>query len=170
MNKIIKDPISDFDIKYYLPSAKILIYEELKNYDHIDDILIKDKDFAFILYPVDSKYNGHWMCILKYDDKIEHFDPLSVYPDNELEYTDIKTPLYLTKLYDKSKYEIVYNKFEFQKWSPNVRTCGRHSIFRAIQLKYNNLDLCGYCKLMKNLKKQYKLSFDEIVSTFINKI
>jgi hypothetical protein len=178
MEKIISSPLDDQTLREYLPNAKIIPYDELKNYKTIEELLPNPKDYAIILYLLESPTSGHWTCILR-DDKrgtIEHFDSYRVYPDKELNWIDCKTRKelgvncpYLSKLYDKTKKKVVYNNVKYQSDNSQIQTCGRHCVWRIINFLENNMDLKKYANLMKRLKKNMNLNYDEIVSYFINK-
>ena len=46
--------MGDDDIRYYLPKATIITYDELSNYKQIEDLLPKHKSYFILLYPVQS--------------------------------------------------------------------------------------------------------------------
>ena len=172
-----KKPISDEDIKAYLPDAKIIVYEDLEKYNDIDELLPKEKDFVIILYEW-KKNNGHWTCLLKYDDTLEFFDPLGNTDKHILGWVPFKMRKllgedehYLTDLLDKakSKYKVVVNKMKIQ--SEEANTCGRHVIARIIAFLADNEDLPEYQKMLKQIRKKFnnKLNYDEIISQIITK-
>lgn len=179
INKTKLIPMGDDDIKKFLPDAKIITYDELKNYKSIDQLLPNEKDYAIILY-LNSKNNGHWIAIMKNKDKkdktiIEYFDsygnpidqPLLWWNEEHLEGLGVDD-IYLTKLLNKSGYKTVYNKEKYQNGNPDIKSCGRHIVFRLLNHLKGDLDLASYNKIMKQLKKDLKCSYDQIVSGFVN--
>ena len=179
INRLKKIPLGDDDIKKFLPDAKIITYDELKKYNSIDQLLPNEKDYAIILY-LNSKNNGHWVAIMRDKDKkdktiIEYFDsygqpidqPLLWWNEEHLEGLGVDD-IYLTKLLIKSGYKTVYNKEKYQNGNPDIKTCGRFCIFRLLNFLLGDIDLPTFTKMMKQLKKDLKCSYDEIVSGFIN--
>jgi len=89
MDRIAK-PMTDSDLQRYLgaPSSKYIVkYSDLDNYNTINDLLPKEKDFKIILTEQEFN-NGHWTCIMRYkdDDKdvIEYFNSYGSKPSYEL--------------------------------------------------------------------------------------
>ena len=44
------EPLDDADIKYYLPDAKILVYDELNFFNNIEDLLPRNNTYFILLY------------------------------------------------------------------------------------------------------------------------
>jgi hypothetical protein len=63
-DKIEDIPMSDLDIKFYFPKAKIYTYKDLRRFNSIDQLLPKDKDYCFVLYE-HSPRSGHWVALMK---------------------------------------------------------------------------------------------------------
>ena len=72
---------------------------------------------------------------------------------------------YLSKLFDKTKLEVVYNTEDYQAERRGVNTCGRHVIFR---LKNINKSLDEYHKFFKEQTKKLKTDYDGVVAHFID--
>jgi hypothetical protein len=175
LEEIIEDPLGDNDIRQYLPNAKILKYSELSNYKTIDDLMPDNTDFSVILYE-DSPNKGHWVCVLKYKPYIEFFDSFGGSPDSQLGWVSCKvrrmldqSKTYLTDLFNKSPYDIIYNPIKYQATNDDINTCGRHCVFRILNLMKQNRDLAQYYELMKKLKEETNETYDEIVANIINK-
>ena len=83
LKKIKAKPMSDSDIHYYYPKAKIIKYSELKKYNNIEDLLPTIPDFVFILYE-DSPENGHWTTTTRTKEGINYFDSFGKRVDNPL--------------------------------------------------------------------------------------
>jgi hypothetical protein len=176
IKEIETQPMGDDDIKTYFPDAKILKYSELAQFTDIEQLLPENKTFVFLLYET-SLNVGHWVCVCRYDDIISFFDPYGVYPDKQLKWVPKllrvklnQTRPLLTCLFDKTKLEVEYNDFKFQTERDDINTCGRHCIFRIKTLINKNLSLDEYQRFMKQLKKQFKMSFDQLVADFISKV
>jgi hypothetical protein len=177
LKSIIESPMSDADIKVYLPNAKILEYSSLADYDNIEEILSKPKDFVILLYRESPQF-GHWCCVCyDIDNSISYFDPYGLTVDAPLKYWNTKqenkllgqSVLYLTNLLNKTKKKVKYNDVNYQSsYNPNTSTCGAHCIFRILNMIKNDLDLKKYYSFMKKLRKKEKLTFDEIVAKYIN--
>ena len=157
-------PLSDSDIKKILgEDTKILEYKDLSNYNDINKILTKDKDFFILLYELKAA-SGHWTTILKYDNMLEHFDSYGIKPDGELKWISaaVRSNLheeypYLTKLLHDSDMDVIYNHTRFQSFKPTISTCGHHCVHRICRFIHNNLDLDEYTKYMNHLKNELKL-------------
>ena len=175
LNLIEETPLSDAIIKQYLPSARILKYSELANYNIIDDLLPYNKSYFVLL--IEKKLNeGHWVCVLRQDDKIEFFDSYGGYPSSQLEWSKKnnyklgQNRKWLNILFDNSPLDVIYNKIKFQSTNDDINTCGRHCICRIKSMLMNNIDLDDYHKLLENIRDDTGLTFDEIVSIYIDKI
>lgn len=184
--ELIVSPLGDDDIKFFLPNAKIMKYNELNNYNTIEELLPKNKSFAIILYE-NQPNKGHWTTIMRYKDKnrgdtIEFFDSLADNgePDAPLKWVTKREnkmlgqghPI-LTDLLNKTNKPVIYNKLKFQsegnkKDGNIINTCGRHCLLRLITMLGNNYNLEQYQQFMKEVKEESKNTYDEIVSHLIN--
>jgi len=173
----IEDPLDDSEIREYLPDAKIFTYKELSKYKNINQLLPNPIDYAIILY-LDEPSKGHWTAILKYNNKIEMFDPYGIKElDEELDWVPCTERIklgvaipYITRLFNsiKKPQKGILSTFEYQDDHYNVNTCGRHVVYRILKLLNNNMNIDEYYKHMKKLRKEFNLTYDEIVSTNIN--
>lgn len=145
--------------------AKIILYPDLYKYKNLEELLAPH-GAIFLLYEYE-RFIGHWCLIFKQGNTIEHFDSYNYKPDQEFEFIpeyfrEVNNMLYpqLTKmLYDSGK-DIHYNNFKLQSEGANIATCGRHVLNR---LKYKEMDIDDYYKMMNFIKKKTGLTFDEIV-------
>ena len=177
IEEVMEEPLDDAEIRFYLPDAKILKYSELAKYRNINELLPENTDYAIILY-LDEENKGHWTAVLKYDNKIEMFDPYGVkHLDQQLQWVPcaqrikLKVAIpYMTRLFNtiKSPQKGILSTFEYQDEKNNINSCGRHCVYRIIKLLKNHMDIEQYYKHMKELRKKYNLTYDEIVSTYIN--
>jgi hypothetical protein len=182
---LIASPLGDDDIRKFLPNAKIIKYSELKNYNSIIDLLPKDNTYAVILYE-NQKNSGHWVCIMRYKKNnhniIEFFDSLADdgRPDSQLKWIDKKTNLLLgqgkpllTELLQKIDIPVIYNKLKFQsegnlKDGNQINTCGKHVVFRILNLLDKKMSLKDYIDFMNDIKIKSKNTYDEIVTHMCN--
>jgi hypothetical protein len=175
IERIIEDPIGDDDIRAYLPDSKIMKYSELARYKTIEDLLPEPVDYAFLLYE-DSPNKGHWVCVSRYGKTIEFFDSYGGAPDTQLGWVSCPRrrslgqgrPM-LTDLFNKSKASIVYNPIKYQGESDDINTCGRHCLFRIINLTKAQRRLEDYYKTMRELEEDYKEPYDTIVANIIKR-
>jgi hypothetical protein len=178
VQKIKYDPMSDGDIRYYFPKSKILTVNEISKYNTIDELLPENIDHVFILW--ESSINrGHWCLIIKDKENnlIEYFDPYGYYYTAPIYWVGagmrekLNLKPYVKDLLENSNYNIEYNGFNFQnKTDKKMSTCGRHCCFRLMTFLNHRMSLYQYITLMKWLKKNTKLTYDEIVSDLINKV
>ena len=162
--------LSNYDIFNLLKEKiRILTYPELSRYNDINKVLSPNGCFI-LLYM--SNYNyGHWCCVTSREDRLEFFNPYGdALPDDEFRFIPshfrkISNQNYphLTYLLYKSGLPIEYNNYKYQRKGNNIKTCGRHCVFRIMN---KDLILEEYNKLMKILSKKLKMNYDEIVTFF----
>jgi hypothetical protein len=170
--QVIEEPMGDDDIHRYFPNAKIITYSQLNDYDTIEDLLPKDKDYAFLLIE-DSPNKGHWVCVSRYGDTAEFFDSYGGQPDSQLKWNSKQknaklgqSQKKLTELFNKFKGRVVYNPQKYQGGGSDVNTCGRHCTFRILNMKQGK-DLDSYYEYMKSLKNHTGKDYDDLVANFI---
>jgi hypothetical protein len=182
IEEIKKDPMSDNDIKYYLPKTKILKYNELPQYTHIDQLLPNEKDACVILAQNANENEGHWVGLLKYPKDgqpfYEYFDSYAYPVDKPTEWISkqdnnnigIVRP-YISDLLRSVNDEdrVIRNDKRFQGKGNDINTCGRHVCFRIISLLKKNMDLQAYKEYMDKLKKMTGDDYDDIISEIIQK-
>ena len=173
----IGDSLTDGDLKRYFgegAESKILKYSELANYQTIDDLLPKPRDFRIIL--VEHQNNqGHWVCILKYDKTVEYFNSYGIRPDAQKNLLGrVRNAMlgqeedYLSKLMRASKgYKLIYNKKRLQKMKQGINTCGRWIVLRIICMKDMMMDLKMFLKMIKETREATGLASDALVSIWI---
>lgn len=174
IKEVEENSISDTELRKYLPGAKIVVYNELKNYKDIEELLPKDKSYFILLYR-DSSNAGHWVSLKRTKKGIEYFcsygtpidGQLKWYPDGMNKQFGQYIP-YLTMLLNKTKLDVFWNDIRYQSNDDDIVTCGRHSIFNMLGYLNDNMDLKKYYNYMKKLKG--KGTFDEVVSKRINLI
>ena len=161
-------------MKFYLPNAIILKYNELSKYKTIEQLLPKNKSYIILLYPVGSENSRHWVALTRFNSKIEYFDSYGGAPDIPLTWKTSQfqnSKRYLSILLNKSKYNVVYNSIDFQsKRDEQISTCGAFAVFRVLTMLELNADLDKNNLLLKTLKDSNEnMSFDDIVVEYINK-
>jgi hypothetical protein len=142
IKKILSYSFSNFDIKKLLgQDCKIMEYNDLIDYNTIDDLLPGENNYVVILIETSDNV-GHWCCLLKYKNTLEWFDSYALGVDEELSFIrktmnkilgqDKKQ---LTKLIDESPYECIYNNIPLQSHKSFISTCGRWVCSRVLQFK-----------------------------------
>jgi hypothetical protein len=176
MDKIKKDiatPLSDDDIRGYLPNAMIIKYSELSRYPALHDVLPEVKSFCFILYE-DSMNKGHWTVISRPEEGVaEYFDSYGGYVDDPLRWTDKTkrvglgegTPM-LSELFRKTEDDVIYNKIHYQKEGSGINDCGRWCVMRTATM-LEGLNLEQFFELVKTKSKKMGLTFDQFVSCMV---
>ena len=175
--KVVKKPMSNDDIKKYLPNSKIFKYEDLYKFNSIKDILTKDKDFCFILFMQFNNY-GHWICIVRNDNNFYYFDSYGNPIDYFFNWNDEETNKRLNQPYPymnqlfKNIDNSYYNGVKYQEIDDKIEisTCGRHCIFFILNCLNYDKDLLNYYKFMSSLSTKFKIPYDIIVSQYIDKI
>ena len=176
----IKEEITDSDLTRYFGKRdfkNILKYSELINYNSIQQLLPRKKSWKIIL--IEDEYNsGHWTLLLRYNNTIEWFNSYGTFPSAELDFIshqkkailnqDVK---HLNVLLTKAlpKFRIIYNKRKLQQLEDGTNTCGKWVILRIIMMEKYNMDLNQFIQFIDKLKKQFKLSSDELVTLLIQK-
>jgi hypothetical protein len=179
VREIATQPLTDLDIKKYIPNARIMSSSEIGNYSDINQLMPKDKESIFIIYESKPNY-GHWVLLSKYAPNVfEYFDSYGNDIDapinwvNSQKQRELDLEPYLTDLLAKDKkqnkdLDIIYNSKDFQKENHNIATCGRHCILRAITIENDNQQLTDYIKMMNSIKDVTGFNYDDIVSAIIN--
>jgi hypothetical protein len=177
MNNRIKEiqssPISDALIKKYLPDANIIMYNQLPRYNTIEELLPHDKSYFVLMYQ-DSPNTGHWTTVLRQKNTVEFFDSYGNYPDKDLSWVSKEhrerlgiDDKYLSRLLDKTKLKVVYNTEPYQASGNKIATCGRHVVFRLMNISKG---LLNYHKFIRNQMKKQKCDYDCVVSKVIPEV
>jgi hypothetical protein len=177
LKKAIATPLTNVDLEKYIGSQEdnILKYEELDDYEDLEQLLPTHKSFKILLIEYENN-SGHWICIMRYKKTIEIFNSFGVkYPAlvGNKEYNKYlgQYALFLNQLVkkeqDENKFDIIYNKIQYQEKSKDVNTCGRHVMNRILCLLHNDMNLKQYQQFMNNSKKSTNFNYDELVATII---
>lgn len=165
MDEILSYAISDADIINITGINNIIRYQDIKNYNDIDDLLKKNVLVCFILFETKNNY-GHWTVIFRNNNLIEFFDPYGFLFENQklyIEQEEFKDPInYLSILLKKSPYQISYNELKFQNIKDkSIGTCGKWCIIRYLN---RHRGLYDFEKMIKTDSKKYNLSYDEFIA------
>jgi hypothetical protein len=141
--------------------CKIVAYEQLKNCKTIDECL-GGKQGLIILYQHEQN-EGHWCLLMKVGNGVlEFFDPYAIKMDNELKFSDYNLRIHqgekvphLTYLIEQSKYKLIQNTTQLQKYKHDVNTCGR---WVAIRFRFREFSLKQFVDLFKNLDGDFYVS------------
>jgi hypothetical protein len=153
MKNAIGKALSNTDIMDLIKhKANLMTYRKLKKYKTLDQALGKHGALV-LLYETQENF-GHWVCVFKRGDLIEHFDSYGMKPDDEIKFIDsyfrkrhnLHIP-HLTALLYESPYKISYNEHKLQKHKEDVNTCGRWVIARLL---LRHLPLKQFSKMFKN--------------------
>lgn len=152
--------LSDRDIRKLNPHTKLMLYEDVKRYKNIDQLL-HPYGSVIILYEWQRTRDasiGHYITVNMVNDGIvEHFDSYAIKPDNELKQIE-NTPMafkkmtgqdhkYLLDLYLHSPYQVSYNHYPLQSLSDDIATCGRYAVIRSL---YRQMPLEEFVKIFLN--------------------
>jgi hypothetical protein len=161
-------PLTDTDIRQWLPDCKILEYDWLENYKTIDDLLPNKKDYCFILYEREN-HVGHWICVLKNNGTILHWDSFGLKPDEGLTWINKQKRKelncfipYLTNIYKNSSYKIIWNKHKYQ--NDNANTCGRWCLMRILYFLARNDNESGFKKWVQKWKSKGQTNDDFVLN------
>ena len=158
-------PISDKQIKnLFNNNVRCISYDEIHKYRTLKSLL-HPYGFIILLFVWNDipSYNGHWIYVGKYKDKICIFDSLGKDDiDTVLQVSDDVAKRtrqdypYLSKLIVESKMDLLYNPRQIQQSDSAV--CARYACFTARNLnKYKSFD--DFLKLWTNDRK----SNDELI-------
>lgn len=170
INKYKNIALSNHDIfKILNKKVNIVTYPTLSKIRNINE-LFGEYPYFILLY-MSSHNFGHWIAIIKHNDRIEYFDPYGGndnFPDEalkninpEFKKISLQDKPYLTRLLYNTKYPIEYNNYNFQKHGNNIRTCGRHCVVRCL-LHHYLLD--EYKEILSIIKKDTNMNYDDIVT------
>lgn len=170
IKQIQQTPISDALIRKYFPKANIVMYNELPNYNNIEQLLPHDKSFFILMYQ-NSENEGHWTALLRQKNTIEYFDSYGSYPDDNLKWFSKEKngslgidSKYLSKLLNKTKLKVIYNTEPYQADGSKIATCGRHVLLRLMNI---DKGLLKYHKYIKAQMKKNGCGYDCVVSKYI---
>jgi len=142
--------------------CRVIKYNELMFISSIDEVL--DVDGSVIILYQKEEQKGHF-CLLtnRYKEgSLYFFDPYGYDIDQEVKLADFQirnmggeiVP-HLTHLIEKSNYDLIVSKTQYQEFEEHVNTCGRHCVVR---LNYINLSDTEY-NIFINKNSHYNPDF-----------
>ncbi|MDO8931584.1 MAG: hypothetical protein Q7U97_04255 [Rhodocyclaceae bacterium] len=147
-------PLSDQEMRYYLPHAAVMTYPQMAaaaHEGHTLDSLMGTDGVLILLYEIERR-RGHWTAVFRRDAALECFDSYGYVPDDELSFVpshykkqSMQDHTWLLRLLKKSGCRVEYNGAELQKPSSGVSTCGRHCIAR---IAFRAMPIEAYVKMM----------------------
>ena len=156
----------DEDVK----NINIVRFSDLNKYNSITELLPKKNTFIIIFWETESYYNGHWTCLIRYNNSYEYFDSYglteqedySLIPEDTKEDLDEKDYL---KILFKNRL-VIQNKKDFQRWDDKINTCGRWVVIR-IYLFLQGYDLKHFTQQINSLMRLYGFkSYDDLAVYF----
>ncbi len=133
--------------------ANLTTVSNLKKYLNIDHVLGKF-GACVLLYDTPNGEPGHWSCIIKRSNNvIEFFCPYGLKPDEANDVT--KGFPYLSQLLNESKYKVLYNDYQLQKYSDDINVCGRYV---GLRIQLRNMPLNEFINLFTK-NKHYNSDF-----------
>jgi len=153
--------LSDSDLKRLIPNVNIIKYNDLANYNNIDELL-QGKP-TIILFELTENNNGHWISIFKNNNTIYFFDSYGIKIEDQKKYMNkqfFRKINYLSKMLKDSPYKVDYNANKYQEMSDNISTCGRHCVVR---LKCQDLNDEEYKDIITDACNESGLNPDELV-------
>ena len=174
VNETARTPMSDKDIHKYFPDARIITYNDLHDVESLQKLLPKKVDYVILLAETEHN-NGHWVVLLKSNDRYTYFDPFGYRPDKFISWTpeNLKKELgqdipVLTILLNKGVHDglnIYFNDYEFQDRDKNLSTCGRWVVAVIdFWLSTKSPTIRKFHKRITELSKKYDLKLDLLVS------
>jgi hypothetical protein len=164
MDELLSYAISDADIRIITGINNVIRYQDIQNYDSVDDLL-KNVLACFILFETKDNY-GHWTVIFRNKNLIEFFDPYGVFIEKQklfIEEEQFREPInWLSILLKKSPYQISYNEIPFQNMkNKTIGTCGKWCIMRWL---HRHKNLYDFEKMIKSDSMRYKMSYDRFIA------
>ena len=121
--------LSGTDIQTLTGRAPVL-YSDLKNFSSISELLGKFH-FVILLYQTSAVNTGHFVCLRENDQgELSYSDSYGYKYDTEQSLGatfDLRFPPYLTQLIEKDGRVCDWNKYDYQRKSGAIATCGRYS-------------------------------------------
>jgi hypothetical protein len=153
--------LSDSDLRSMIPNVNIVKYNDLANYNSIDEVL-KGRP-TVVLFELVKHNNGHWICLFKNGKTIYFFDSYGVKIEDQKCHMNkqfFRSANYLSKMLKDSPYKVDYNATQYQEYSPNIANCGRYCIVR---LRCMDLNDAEFKQVMDEACKELNMNADEVV-------
>jgi hypothetical protein len=154
-------PLSMAEVQRLAPSARIMKYSGLARFRHLPPLPL------ILLYETKPNF-GHWVCVVRTPEGIEHFDSYGIVPDNELRWVprrlarrtgqDVKRLMGM--LYRESAERgvpINYSAHRLQ--GRDTSTCGR---WCALRIALSHLPSNVFARTVREVSRGLGLSPDEL--------
>jgi hypothetical protein len=175
-------PLSDMDIRGFLPNARIMPYHELKNYKTIEQVLPNQVDHVIIHVAVNRPQSGHWECLFRDGKNIFFFDSYSYRPDKQLmfskkQYRKIlgqKFPFlsYILNNAVDNGYHVMFNNFKYQDEHPDISTCGYWCVLFIKYMLHSTpkqRNFIGFNEYIETMATRYQMKdLDYLVVALLN--
>ena len=160
-------PISFEDIENMGLTKKVMIYDELRKYKTIDQVLRKPLDYVVLFVKVDSHSYGHYECVVRVNDEIFFYDGYGIRVDKSLLFTKKgvrkiigQTYPYLSIILNNSidkGFKVYFNTFQYQ--ADDTQTCGYMCVsFIKYMLTAKDKSFDGYHSYIMSMKKKLKIN------------
>ena len=176
-NKLQSYELSNVDIKKILgKNINIIPYPQLNNYSSLQSCM-RNNDMFVLFFETTNSTTGHWQCMFN-NGTYNFWDSYGLKPSGDKSYIQKNILIqlkeiqpYLPNLLNtglKNGLNIIYNKNDYQSWSGDVSTCGRHVCTRLLNKHMNEQEYYNY---LSAYQAKYNLkSFDDVVINFIYNI
>ncbi len=139
---ITKYALNGYEMMKLNPTAKLLKYTDLYNYDNVEDLFGNYKQIIILYLTIDNQ-TGHWTTLFKNKNGINYFDSYGVPIDFQFELLtkDKRMRLHQEQDYLKKllfNHKVIYNNITYQK--PNTATCGCFVSHRLANSQLNDLE------------------------------
>ena len=180
MNQELAYLVSNYDFEKLQKGCKVILYSQLADFENLTELLPTD-NVCFILIKTNLN-SGHWTCLNRKNNIFYYFDSYGKIFDGELKTIDknIKIKLHedkylLTPLIKKliqNNYKVFYNNFQYQKYDPNINTCGKWSlIFTKFIFLSTNSDNQPKTIIFKNrilgIAKEYNIKLLDVLVSIL---
>jgi hypothetical protein len=175
-----KRPMSDAEITKCLGSdAKVIEYGKLADYESIQQLLPKKRDYVVILVGVKDKADGHWQAVIRNGKKIIFFCSYGERPDKALLWskTTVREDMnqdipHLSLLLNKAVdagFKVTFNDFPFQSPVENkYATCGRWlCLVISYYMHTKRPSLKEFHRIIMQMSEKYELVPDLLVSKLV---
>lgn len=165
-----KVPLEDSDIKEILGNdQRILKYNQLSNYNNIEDLLPYEGSNVILLYEQEEN-SGHWCCIKRMGNTLYYFNSYGGQIDDPLNWSKENNEMlgqgkpFLKIMLNKTPMDCYYNLYDFQsKKNYDISTCG----LWCIAFLTSGLTLHQFYDYIMKLKKKTKLPNDKLITEYV---
>lgn len=168
IKKNVMTPLSDEMVRQCLgPATPIVKYADLKQYNHIYDLLPTINSFAVILLEDDIN-SGHWTAVMRLPTGLYYYNSYGSRYDNDISVI----PMMIRRILMEDRREfrrllgdlpMDYNKIKYQNNKSQV--CGRYVCVVITYCCMMGFSPTDFNKFLVSKKRELKMkSFDELVA------